>query len=193
MVYRKTEATLAAQQKDKDRIVAAAIAVIAARGIDNSDLAMIAKRAHVSSALIYKHFADRNDLLAAAIERLRARDSVALHLIDPDDPDALSRAVTVIYGRMWSPWLNAFAFGSLIYRVAIREALERILAASGLYGPKGAKIASAAIIGALRGIADASEQPAREQSEALRVAFAIADRPPAKARRYSSKARLIGV
>lgn len=56
-----------------DRIAEAACALIQDAGIANLTIADVGRRAGVSSALVHYHFRTKQDLLAAAAERLAAR------------------------------------------------------------------------------------------------------------------------
>lgn len=57
----------------RDRIAEAACALIKDAGIADLTIADVARRAGVSSALVHYHFDTKQDLLAAASERLAAR------------------------------------------------------------------------------------------------------------------------
>jgi AcrR family transcriptional regulator len=59
------------QQGDdtRERILDAAVEVATERGYDGTSMAMIAKRAGASMSSIYWHFSDKDDLLAAVIQR----------------------------------------------------------------------------------------------------------------------------
>lgn len=50
----------------KDRLLAAAAAVFAERGFEQATVAEIARQADISGPAVYKHFADKADLLLAA-------------------------------------------------------------------------------------------------------------------------------
>jgi AcrR family transcriptional regulator len=52
----------------RDRLIAAAIEVIAARGPAGASLSQIAKQAGVSKALVLYHFSGKDELLSAAVE-----------------------------------------------------------------------------------------------------------------------------
>lgn len=176
MVYRKTAAIEADIAKRRDRIIAATIALAAKHGIENVAPAAIARRARVAVGLPYKYFADKAEMIAAAIHRLKARDIAAIRAVieNHGNEEALSRVAAVIYARMGSRRLNALTFGSPIYREAIRAELARLLLATGIHGQRSAKNASAAILGALRGIAETSDNPSRDRSEAIRFALMLA-------------------
>jgi AcrR family transcriptional regulator len=81
----------AAQETDRraaarERILRAAVRAIARDGIDGLRIARIATEAGVSSALVHYHFADREQLLAEAIDYSYAR-AAEVRLDDAVEPD----------------------------------------------------------------------------------------------------------
>jgi AcrR family transcriptional regulator len=88
-------------------LVDAAIALIAERGVRGFSLAEASRRVGVSAAAPYRHFADRDDLLAAVA--VRALDSFAAMVAaqgSPDDPAqrlaAMARAYVQFAGEQSS-------------------------------------------------------------------------------------------
>lgn len=91
----------------RDSIVAAARQVFATSGL-NARVREIAERAGINEALIYQHFASKDDLVAAAVvaplERvMRELDSTVVAL--PEGSDAAQRAATAAFMRRF---LEAF-------------------------------------------------------------------------------------
>lgn len=152
MAYRKTPAIEAGIAARRDRLVAAALAIIGKRGADELRVGDVATRARLAHGLPYKYFADKTELIAAVVERLRAK-----HVRAIEGAETIDDALKVIYSSMGSQHLNALIWGSPVYRAAISEALGRFLAPH-LHVPLArAKIASAMILGAARGMHEAVE------------------------------------
>lgn len=188
MAYRKTPEIEAEIARRKDRIIAATIAIVASRGMDALTTQAIATRARLSQGVIFKYFADKTEVIAAAVERLRSRDLALIraNAKGSGPAESLAGAIAVIYSRMASPALNTITFASSVYRTAIREEMEGLLLASGVHGQRSARIASAAILGAVRGIAEASENTPRDRGDAVRLALVLAGFSLGRAERYSN-------
>ena len=82
-------------------LVAAALRAVAADGPDGFTLRDVARRAGVSAAAVYRHFADKDALLAAVASECAARLGLAtanaLALAAPDDSLAQFRATGIAY------------------------------------------------------------------------------------------------
>lgn len=88
---------------NRARIIAAAQAVFAARGLD-AEMREIAERADVAVGTLYRHFVDRDDLLRAVFTAMSAevlaRLETAAAIDDPRDAvRALMRALGAIHER----------------------------------------------------------------------------------------------
>lgn len=144
-----------AQQDTQDRILDAAVELIARDGYDGVKLAEIARRAETSTALIHYHFATRSRLLTAAIghsmqrEEARARkrteqlhrESPAERLADLIDFDLPLRPQDVREWLLWSELEN---------RSTRSPELARALA--DLYAQNQAPIAAAVADGLAQGV-----------------------------------------
>src|SRR6202034_1841818 len=82
-------------------LVDAAIAVIAERGVRDFSLAEASRRLGVTTAAPYRHFADRDDLLAAvAVRALQVfADMLGTEAAGLDDPGARLAAMARAYVR----------------------------------------------------------------------------------------------
>lgn len=142
MAYRKTEKVLAEISGRRDVIVASAVDIISKFGIDALTGSEIAKRADLSVGLIYKHFADIDELRAFVFAQLLARD---LELI---------RAAGTLPGgiRAWAKQLasdarlTAAIARDHAYRDGIKKELARMIRAAGGDNPF---ILSAVVCGAV--------------------------------------------
>jgi AcrR family transcriptional regulator len=87
----------------RNALVAASLEAIAEHGVEGFTLREAARRAGVSPAAPYRHFADRDELLAAVAgecaERLGAELDEAMSKAPPDDAMALFRASGIAYVR----------------------------------------------------------------------------------------------
>src|SRR5580698_4920117 len=57
----------------RDVLVDAAVALVSAKGVHVVSMEAVAERAEVSRTLVYKHFANRDELVAAAYRREAAK------------------------------------------------------------------------------------------------------------------------
>lgn len=102
-------------QARRERILEAAAQLVAARGFHSVGVSDIGAAAGVSGAALYRHFANKTDLLAALFDRFvdelldHARDAVAAHVDPPTTLQMLigshidvalrDRAVLAVYGQ----------------------------------------------------------------------------------------------
>ncbi len=76
--------SLPAEQSTPDRIVDAALAVLAQHGIGGVSMRAVAAQAGVAVGLANYHFKNKNDLIAATLHRIGTRD---LELVAPSSVD----------------------------------------------------------------------------------------------------------
>src|SRR5258707_14208662 len=97
MAYRKTEKVLASMEARRNSILASAIDVITKSGMEGLTTDAVAERAGIAAGLTYSYFADKDELIAAVIAHLLARDVAAMKGaagIEKDDPlQALAAAM----------------------------------------------------------------------------------------------------
>src|ERR1700710_452156 len=65
MPYRPTERTEAKRVETRERIVRAALDLVALGGYREAQVAAVAKRAEVATGTVYRHFPSKADLLTA--------------------------------------------------------------------------------------------------------------------------------
>ncbi len=75
--------TRANGEQSRERILDAATEVATERGYDGTTISLVSKKSGLPPTSIYWHFADKDDLIAAVIERSFQRTSAALDLPDP--------------------------------------------------------------------------------------------------------------
>ena len=72
--------TRANGEQSRERILDAATEVATERGYDGTTISLVSKKSGLPPTSIYWHFADKDDLIAAVIERSFARWLAALDL-----------------------------------------------------------------------------------------------------------------
>lgn len=141
MAYAKSEKIIEGIEARKARIVAATFQIIAKSGLPGFTMGAVATRARLSEGLIYKHWADKTELLAAATAQVLARDLALLRAGD------LQRGI-----RSWARQLAddhrvMSVIGTLpIYSEAIKLELRSQLRAAGAEHPT---MSSAVVYGAV--------------------------------------------
>ena len=78
MAYRTTERTEARRAKTRERIIAAALELIAEGGYVNAPVAAVADRAGVAVGTVYRHFPSKSDLFAEVFRRASQREVDAM-------------------------------------------------------------------------------------------------------------------
>jgi len=71
----------------RERILAAAVAEFAARGLDGARVDAIARRARANKRMIYHYFGSKDDLYLASLERVYAERRASDRTFDPDHDD----------------------------------------------------------------------------------------------------------
>src|SRR5919198_3165924 len=87
MPYRPTPRTEAKREQQRERIVAAAHALIAKGGYRAASVVAVARKARVATGTVYRHFPSKADLFAEVFRRASQREV-----------DALSRAAAAAEG-----------------------------------------------------------------------------------------------
>ncbi|HEV2593458.1 MAG TPA: TetR/AcrR family transcriptional regulator [Gaiellaceae bacterium] len=83
-------------QETRERILDAAIACFGERGFEATTMNAIAERADVARATVFNHFADKQALLTAYLDRRRARVVALVEAADHDSVQTLSEAFTLL-------------------------------------------------------------------------------------------------
>ena len=109
----RAEPTRLARDQRREAILDIALKMVAQSGVDAVSMESVAERAGVSRALVYKHFADRHDLLDA----LYKRESDVLHaeltaaVVGADTVEAMFRAL--VRGALRAEATRGAAFAAL--------------------------------------------------------------------------------
>jgi AcrR family transcriptional regulator len=85
MPYRPTERTETRKAETRERIVAAALAQLAAGGYASAGVQAIAARAGIATGSVYRHFASKADLAAEMFRRAAAPELAAVADATADD------------------------------------------------------------------------------------------------------------
>ncbi len=74
MPYRRTPAVQQRLDAQRDAIAAAAVALVAEHGYGGLTIAAVARRAGVATGSVYRHFADKSDLMVQIFRQLCGRE-----------------------------------------------------------------------------------------------------------------------
>ena len=103
MPYRRTPAVQQRLDDQRDAIAAAAVALVAERGYREMSIAAVAERAGVATGSVYRHFADKSDLMVQIFRDLCGREVEAV----------VSAAATGSAAERISAVVETFAFRAL--------------------------------------------------------------------------------
>jgi AcrR family transcriptional regulator len=166
MAYRPTERTEARRIETRERIVAAATALVARGGYRAASVSAVAQRAGVATGSVYRHFPSKADLFAEVFRRASQREVHAVRAAAAGAGDSVERlAVTIetfarraLKGRRlaWAllaePVDPAVEAERLRFREAYRDAFAELLAsgiAAGELPAQRVEVAGAALVGAI--------------------------------------------
>jgi AcrR family transcriptional regulator len=152
MSPRTPEQNQAMRDETRARIIKAALALFSANGYERTTVKAIAETAGLAQGLMYSHFAGKEELLKAifaqSIEDVYASFAAAQAAsAGPPTVEAIIRAAAftvrerfdfwrLSYGvRMQQPVLTALGSDLFTWVEAIRQTLERSLAAAGVADP----------------------------------------------------------
>jgi AcrR family transcriptional regulator len=94
--YRPTERTEARRTATRDRIVRAALALVAQGGYRNAQVAAVAKRAGVATGTVYRHFPSKADLLTEVFRVASRREVEAVRRATESGSAASRREVEAV-------------------------------------------------------------------------------------------------
>jgi AcrR family transcriptional regulator len=101
--YRPTERTEARRTAARDRIVRAALALVARGGYREAQVAAVARRAGVATGTVYRHFPSKADLLTEVFRVASQREvdavAAATTAADATAPDRIAAAVATFARR----------------------------------------------------------------------------------------------
>jgi len=186
MPYRPTERTEAKRAATRERVVAAARALIAHGGYRDAQVAAVAARAGVATGTVYRHFPSKADLFAEVFRSVSQREVDAARAAADAAPAGtaagrLAAAIETFARRALRARRQAWALLAepvdpaveaerLTFRRAYADLFARALAEAPHPYPE---IAAAAIVG---GLAEALVGPlARRDTDADELAAALTD------------------
>src|SRR3954454_6304264 len=85
MPYRPTERTEARKARTRERIVAAAIELLAEGGYASAGVQPGAAPANVATGTVYRHFASKDELFTEVFRRAAARELATMEAVTADD------------------------------------------------------------------------------------------------------------
>lgn len=176
MAYRRTAQVQARLDATRNRIIDAAVRLVATGGWTAASVAAVAHEAGVATGTVYRHLTDKDDLLAAAFRRAASHELTVvteaagttdpLHPAAADSPDAISSievalrtfAGRALRGRRLAYALLAEPAGPAVeaerlayrtgYRALFRDLLDRGVA-TGELDHHDTEVVAAALVGAM--------------------------------------------
>lgn len=115
---RQARRTRANGDRSRERILDAATEIATERGYDGTTISVVSKRSGLPPTSVYWHFADKDDLIAAVIDRSFRRWAAALNL--PTGADAGQRA-----GDVGTQVATALQTAPDFLRLGLKLALDR--------------------------------------------------------------------
>lgn len=167
MPYRPTERTEARKAAVRERIVAAALDLLAEGGYASAGVQAVAARAGVATGTLYRHFTSKDALFTEVFRRAAARELAAVerHAADDGRPvaervaagtEAFARRAlaepTRAYALLAEPVDPAIESERLVFRRGYRDVFAGALregAERGELEPHDAETVAAALVGAL--------------------------------------------
>jgi AcrR family transcriptional regulator len=166
MAYRATERTEAKRAEARERIVGAALELVAAGGYREAQVAAVAKRARVATGTVYRHFPSKGDLVTEVfrVASQREVDAVAAATAARGTaPERIGAAVDVFARRAlrgrrlaWALLAEPVDPGVEAERLLFRHAYADVFAraieegiAAGELPPQDAALTAAALVGAI--------------------------------------------
>lgn len=134
MAYRETEKVIASREAKRSLIIASAIDIIAKHGIEALNTGSVAERAGMALGVIYKHFPDKNEVLAAVVAQRLALDLAAIREAARDE-----KPVAAFENGIWA-WMTRLAGNYRLmsaiaaeeaYRASMRGELAKMIKATG--------------------------------------------------------------
>jgi AcrR family transcriptional regulator len=166
MVYRRTERTEARLAATRERVAAAALALVAEGGWAALSVAAVARRAGISTGAVYRHFGSKGELCAEVFRRASRRELDVLAAVAAGpERDAGRRLAEVVatfvrralegrrlaYALLAEPVDPAVEAERLEFRRRYRRLFATLVgeAGAGAGGPDDAGLAAAAVVGAV--------------------------------------------
>lgn len=169
MAYRRTAQVQARLDATRDRVIDAAVRLVATDGWQAASVATVARDAEVATGTVYRHLADKDDLLAAAFRRAASHElTIVTDAAQPPDGhlDALDRIEAALrtfaeralrgrrlaYALLAEPATPAVETERLAYRTGYRDLFRDLLErgiADGQLDPHDTAVVAAVLVGAM--------------------------------------------
>jgi AcrR family transcriptional regulator len=168
--YRRTAAVQARLAASREALLAAAVTLVAEAGYQGCSVTAVAARAGVATGSVYRHFANKAELVTEVFRVSAGREVAAVHaaveqvaaaggsaaeqvagLIDTFSRRAL-RSPRLAYALLAEPVDPAVDAQRLVFRRAFRDVLARVIAAGTATGELPAQqpeLTAAAVVGAV--------------------------------------------
>ncbi len=102
MAYRRTERVVARFNARREAIVEAAKELAAEAGMEAVQIAQVAARANIAAGTVYRYFPSKNELVAALVEGIAARELAVMRhaaMVAPGPLSALAAAIVTFAAR----------------------------------------------------------------------------------------------
>ncbi|MDT0529244.1 TetR/AcrR family transcriptional regulator [Micromonospora sp. DSM 115977] len=166
MVYRSTERVKARLSASRERIIAAALEIMAEHGYAGCSVAAVAERAGMATGSVYRHFPTKADLVAEVFRTASRREVDAVARAAALEGTVAERVTAVIetfsgralrsprlaYALLAEPADPAVDAERLVFRRAYAELIAGHVAqgvASGELPPQDPELTATALVGAL--------------------------------------------
>ncbi|MCW3067252.1 MAG: TetR/AcrR family transcriptional regulator [Solirubrobacterales bacterium] len=166
MAYRPTERTEARRLEARERILSAAIDLVAQGGYRAASVSAVADGAGVATGSVYRHFPSKAGLFAEVFRRASQREVNAVVAASAGEDNAVERLATAIetfarralrgrrlaWALLAEPVDPAVEAQRLRFRRAYRDAFASLLAdgiAAGVFPEQRVEVAAAALVGAI--------------------------------------------
>ncbi|WP_018657642.1 TetR/AcrR family transcriptional regulator [Actinomadura flavalba] len=166
MAYRRTPGVEARLTASRDRVVRAALELVAEHGYRGCVVSAVAERAEMATGSVYRHFPGKADLMAEVFRTASRREVDAVARAAALETDARARAAAVVetfagralraprlaYALLAEPVDPAVEAERLVFRRAYADVFTAFIAAgvaSGELPPQDAALTATALVGAI--------------------------------------------
>ena len=126
-----------------ERILDAALQIVASKGLDGLSMRVLASALNTAASSLYRHIADRNELVVAMLNHVAANISVPPIATDPQE-DVLRVVLSIRESLRAQPWaVQAFVFDGLSSDEGILPLAQRMYSAMRSAGLSSDQIACA--------------------------------------------------
>ncbi|MBW8482451.1 TetR/AcrR family transcriptional regulator [Actinomadura parmotrematis] len=166
MAYRRTPDVEARLSASRERVLAAALALVAEHGYRGCSVTAVAERAGMATGSVYRHFPAKADLMAEVFRTASRREVDAVARAASLEASAAERVAATVrtfagralrsprlaYALLAEPVDPAVEAERLVFRRAYAEVFARFVAAgvaSGELPPQDPPLSAAALVGAI--------------------------------------------